>query len=48
VCAKKDSRRLVVNEKISYQQWVIDKVKVGKLPFKPVAFLPEKQHDVKS
>jgi len=45
--AEKDFRPWVVNEKTSYQQWVIDRVKVVKLPFKPVTFKPEQQ-DVES
>jgi len=41
VRAEKDSRPWVVKEKTSYQQWVMDRVKVVKLPFKPVAFMPK-------
>jgi len=47
VRAEKDFRPWVVKEKTSYQQWVMDKVKGVKLPFKPVAFMPEQQ-DVES
>jgi len=43
VRAEKDSRPWVINEKTSYQQWVMDRVKVVRLPFKPVAFMPEQQ-----
>ena len=43
MCAEKDLKSWVVNEKMSYQQWVMDRVKVVKLPFKPVAFMPEQQ-----
>jgi len=47
VRAEKDLSSWVVNEKTSYQQRVMDRVKVVKLPFKPIAFMPEQQ-DVKS
>ena len=47
VRAEKASRSWVVNEKTSYQQWVMNRVKVVKLSFKPVAFIPEQQ-DVES